>query len=64
MCNRLLACVAYVLLCAAGAASQTSKVGAILEGTVTDSSGAAMPQASVALRNAETNQSRETVTDQ
>ncbi len=43
--------------------AQTSRVGASLEGTVTDSSGAVIPRATVTLRNTLTNQSRTGATD-
>ena len=39
------------LLCAAGARAQASRVGATLEGTVSDSSSARIPQATITLRN-------------
>src|SRR6267143_3807491 len=42
----------------ASAGAQTSRIGATLQGTVTDSSGAVIPNAKVTLRNALTNQSR------
>jgi Carboxypeptidase regulatory-like domain/TonB dependent receptor/TonB-dependent Receptor Plug Domain len=59
------ACVAWllVLACIARAGAQTSKIGATLEGRVTDSSGAVMPQATITLRNIFTNQSRTLTTD-
>jgi hypothetical protein len=52
-----------VLSCAARAEAQASRVGASLEGTVTDSSSAVIPQATITLRNTETNQSRTVTTD-
>ena len=52
-----------LLLCAANAAAQTSRVGATLEGTVSDSSSAVIPQATITLRNTVTNQSRIVTTD-
>src|SRR5260221_13694311 len=52
-----------VLLCAANGAAQTSRVGASLEGTVSDSSGAKILQAVITLRNTLTNQSRTVTTD-
>jgi carboxypeptidase family protein/TonB-dependent receptor-like protein len=52
-----------LLLCAAKAASQTSRVGASLEGTVRDSSGAVILQATITLRNTLTNRSRTVTTD-
>jgi hypothetical protein len=51
------------LLCARMAIAQTSRVGASLEGTVTDSTGAVISRAAVMLRNTLTNQSRTGVTD-
>jgi len=53
-----------ILLCAANAASQVSRVGAILEGSVKDSSGAAMPSCKVTVRNTFTSQSRSVTTDE
>jgi outer membrane receptor for ferrienterochelin and colicin len=52
-----------LLLCAANAAAQTSRVGASLEGTVSDSSGAMILQAVITLRNTLTNLSRTVMTD-
>jgi hypothetical protein len=52
-----------LLLCAANAAAQASRVGASLEGTISDSSRAVIPQAAIALRNTLTNQSRTVTTD-
>src|SRR5713101_1005676 len=52
-----------LLLCAANAAAQTSRVGASLEGTVSDNSGAMILQAALTLRNTLTNQSRTVTTD-
>jgi outer membrane receptor for ferrienterochelin and colicin len=51
-------------LCAATAAAQASRVGATLEGTVTDSSGAVMPHSKVTVRNALTSQSQVVTTDE
>jgi outer membrane receptor for ferrienterochelin and colicin len=53
-----------VSLCAASAAAQASRVGATLEGTVRDSSGAVMPHSKVTVRNALTSQSRTVATDE
>ena len=53
--------LAVSFLCLVGLASavaQTSRIGATLQGTVTDSSGAVIPKANVSLRNALTNQTR------
>jgi Carboxypeptidase regulatory-like domain/TonB dependent receptor-like, beta-barrel/TonB-dependent Receptor Plug Domain len=48
---------------ASGAGAQASKVGATLDGTVSDSSSAVIPGASVTLRNTLTNQFRAVTTD-
>ena len=48
---------------AAGVPAQISRVGAILEGNVTDSSGATVPGATIALRNTSTDQSRTATTN-
>ena len=53
-----------LLFCAADAAAQASRVGATLEGTVRDSSGAVMPHSKVTVRNAFTNNSRAVTTDE
>jgi hypothetical protein len=53
-----------LLFCAALVAAQASRVGATLEGTVTDTSGAVIPNSKVTLRNALTNQSRTVTTDE
>ncbi len=53
-----------VLFCAANAGAQASRVGATLQGTVTDSSGAVIPDAKVILRNTLTNQGRTIATDE
>lgn len=45
-------------------AGQTSRVGASLEGTVTDGTGSAIPQAKITLKNTLTDQSRVATTDQ
>ena len=53
-----------ILGCASGAGAQASKVGATLEGTVSDSSGAFIPNSKVTLRNTLTNQSRTVATNE
>ena len=53
-----------VWFCAANAAAQASRVGATVEGTVTDSSGAAIPGSKITVRNELTSQSRTEATDQ
>jgi hypothetical protein len=56
--------VSYVLLfCAANSRAQLSRVGATLEGSVRDSSGAVIIGATAAVRNTVTNQSRTVTTD-
>ena len=51
--------VSFVLFfCAAKAAAQASRVGATLEGIVSDTSGAVIPNSKVTLHNPLTNQSR------
>lgn len=52
------------VLCAANAAAQASRVGATLEGTVMDSSGAVMPGSKISVQNALTSQSRTATTDE
>src|SRR6266513_2793598 len=52
-----------LLFCAAGAAAQASRVGATLEGIVSDTTGAVIPNAKIALHNPLTNQSRSVNTD-
>ena len=52
------------LLCCANAGAQASRVGATLEGTVSDTSGAVIPNSRVTLHNSLTNQSRAVTTDQ
>jgi outer membrane receptor protein involved in Fe transport len=63
--RRRIALAGAVLLLwhAAGAFAQSSKVGATLAGTVTDSSGAVVPGAAVALRNTSTSQTRTAAAD-
>ena len=50
--------------CPADAAAQASRVGATLEGIVRDTSGAAIPNSKVTVRNPLTNQSRTARTDE
>src|SRR5713101_4642117 len=52
-----------LLFCPANGAAQASRVGTTLEGAVSDSSLAAIPQATITLRNTLTNQSRTITTD-
>jgi hypothetical protein len=52
-----------LLFCAAEAVEQASRVGATLEGTVIDTSGAVIPNSKVTLHNPLTNQSRTVTTD-
>ena len=58
--------VSFLLLVgvASPAVAQTSRIGATLQGTVADSSGAVIPQSKVILRNALTNQIRAVETDE
>lgn len=53
-----------LLFCAADAAAQASRVGATLEGTVRDTSGAVIPTSKVTLHNPLTNQSRTITSDE
>src|SRR3977135_3144972 len=53
-----------VLFFASGAAPQASRGGATLEGTVSDTSGAVVPNSKVTLHNPLTNQSRTLTTDE
>jgi outer membrane receptor for ferrienterochelin and colicin len=53
-----------LLFCAARAAAQASRVGATFEGTVSDNSGAVIPNSRVTLHNPLTNQSRTVTTDE
>src|SRR6267142_1337056 len=53
-----------LLFCAAGAAAQASRVGATLEGIVSDTSGAVISNSKVTLHNPLTNQSRTVTTDE
>jgi Carboxypeptidase regulatory-like domain/TonB dependent receptor/TonB-dependent Receptor Plug Domain len=62
-CNTVAGVLCVLLVCTASAGAQASRVGATLEGTVSDSSSALIPQATITLRNIETNQSRIATTD-
>ena len=53
-----------IFLSPAIAHAQTSKVGATLEGTVSDSNGGVIPNVNVEVRNTATNQTRTLVTDE
>jgi len=53
-----------LLFCTAGAAAQASRVGATLEGIVSDTSGAVIPNSKVTLHNPLTNQSRTVTADE
>src|SRR6266852_9633903 len=53
-----------LLFCTADAAAQASRVGATLEGIVSDTSGAVIPNSTVMLRNPLTNQFRTVMTDE
>ena len=56
--------ISFVLLfCEANSAAQASRVGATLEGTVRDGSGAVIPGSKVTVRNTLTSQSRTVTTD-
>ena len=59
-----LAVSVLLLLCAANAGAQSSRIGATLEGIVSDTSGAVIPNANVTLHNLLTNQSRTITTDE
>src|SRR6267143_1648845 len=52
------------LVCVVSAGAQTSRIGATLQGTVTDGSGAVIPDVKVILRNTLTNQGRTVATDE
>ena len=57
--------ISFTLLsCTADAAAQASRVGATLEGTVSDTSGAVIPNSKVTLHNPSTNQTRTVTTDE
>jgi Carboxypeptidase regulatory-like domain/TonB dependent receptor-like, beta-barrel/TonB-dependent Receptor Plug Domain len=60
----LVAVGVVVLGCGVNTRAQTSRVGATLEGTVSDTTGAVLANARVTLRNPLTNQSRSVVTDE
>src|SRR5258707_440761 len=63
-CMTLVADVSFlILVCSSTAGAQLSKVGATLEGTVSDSSGAVIPKATITLRNTLTNQFRAVTAD-
>jgi len=63
-CMTLVAVVSFlILVCSSTAGAQLSKVGATLEGTVSDSSGAVIPKATITLRNTLTNQFRAVTAD-
>src|SRR5258707_7698996 len=53
-----------LFFCTASAAAQASRVGAAFEGTVSDTSGAVIPNSKVTLHNPLTNQSRTVTTDE
>jgi outer membrane receptor protein involved in Fe transport len=53
----------FILVCASSAGAQVSKVGATLEGTVSDISGAVIPKSTITLRNTLTNQFRSVMAD-
>jgi hypothetical protein len=56
--------IVCLVVCAAAAAAQASRVGATLEGIVRDTSGAAIPNSKVTLHNPLTNHSRTVTTDE
>lgn len=60
----LMAFLMAILQCPAGHAAQGSRVAAALEGSVKDSSGAAISGAAVSVRNISTNQSRDLTTNE
>ena len=63
-CMALAGAVLFLLLASAeSTCGQGSRVGAILEGTVSDNSGAVIPKAAIALRNTSTDQSRTITAD-
>jgi hypothetical protein len=57
-CEVIALAIAMLLLHLPGAGAQASRIGASLEGTVSDSSGAVIPGAEITLRNVLTNQFR------
>jgi outer membrane receptor protein involved in Fe transport len=62
--NRCLGVIATLLLVTVAAGAQASRVGATLEGIVSDSSGGRIPKAEVHLRETNTHQLRTIVTDE
>jgi Carboxypeptidase regulatory-like domain/TonB dependent receptor/TonB-dependent Receptor Plug Domain len=63
-CVTVVAIVCFlILVCPSTARAQLSKVGATLEGTVSDSSGAVIPNATITLRSTLTNQFRAVTAD-
>jgi len=63
-CMTVVAVVSFlILVCASSSGAQLSKVGATLEGTVSDSSGAVIPNATITLRSTLTNQFRAVTAD-
>jgi hypothetical protein len=62
--NRCLGVIVTLLLVTFAAGAQTSRVGATLEGTVSDPTGGRIPKAEVRLRETDIHQSRTIVTDE
>lgn len=54
----------FAAICTFSASAQVSKVGGTIEGTVSDSSGAVVPRATLTILNAQTNQTRLATTDE
>src|SRR6266403_2756602 len=52
------------LVCVTSAGAQSSRIGAIVQGTVTDNSGGVIPNSNIRLRNTLTNQSRNVETNE
>src|SRR5712675_1852730 len=52
------------LVCVTSASAQTSRIGATIQGTVTDNSGGVIPNSNIRLRNTSTNQSRNVETNE
>src|SRR5882724_6049188 len=52
------------LVCVTSAGAQTSRIGATIQGTVTDDSGGVIPNSNIRLRNTSTNQSRNVETNE
>ena len=52
------------LVCVTSAGAQTSRIGATIQGTVTDNSGGVIPNSNIRLRNTSTNQSRNVETNE